>query len=319
MALDGDTTNKQQLFVIPDSLVGGTGVAIPPNPNPGCCADYQLLALADNSGIATQNDIIPVRWRFPNFVTGAILKIKKMQSGAWVTKATISNDNYGVFNDFGFATNKAGENWIELQTDFSKILAAGGCGIGCYKITCTFTPAIGDPVDVDSYEFNLKTYSPSLADGTIRLEWWTWGVVGNKEIDTDIIDYGVLTSGARRIAYSSVRVNGLFGWPKASYKISEVPLVDGEIEDVENFQTAIFQLALKNIAFFIHEILRCEFMMARKMASTVYSSRNPGKYVQKYIKKESGYEPEWWEEQSDFASITMQFRQANNRHRAFPE
>lgn len=315
--LDGDTTNKQQLFVIPDTLVSGTGVAIPPNPNPGCCADYQLFALADNTGIPTQNDIIPVRWRFTSFVTGAVMKLKKMVGGVWTIQATISDNSYGVFNGFGYATNNAGENWIELQTDFSKILAV--FGQGCYKVTCTYTPAIGAAVDIDSYEFNLKTYSPGLADGTLRLEWWTSGVVGNKDIDTDAVDYGILASGEQQIAYSSVRVNGLFGYPKASYKISEVPLVDGEIEDVENFQTPLFQLALKNIAFFIHEILRSEFMMARQMAVTAYSSRNPGKYVQKFIKKESGYEPQWYVEQSDFASVEIVVRQANNRHRAFPE
>lgn len=310
MALDGDITNKQQAFTIPSNPVpSSVGSFIPANPLPGCCSDFVLKPLADGTGNAFQNDTNTVVWWFDPIVTGALLKLKKYTNGAWVVLATISDNTYGKFGDFAYYVNNEGQNFISLQIAWANVLAA--FNEGSYKVTCTYTIPFGGTasVDIDSYEFCLRTYSPFLADNTVRLDYWLSGVTGDITDDTKIKDFGILN------IYNTLRLPGYFGYPKASYKEEDIEYNTGQYVYVEDSQVPIYKLKLKQLPFFIHELLRTDFMMADSMAITDYNSRNNGQFIQKFVRKDSGYEPKWYALQSNFATIELQFRQQYNRLR----
>ncbi len=305
---DGEITNKQVTGVIPSTLIASGGNNIPANPFPDCCSDYVLKVFADASGKPLQNDVNSVWWRFAAIITGATLKLKRWENNAWVVKATISDNTYGTYNAFGNPNNE-GENWITLEIAWANVLDL--IGEGSYKVTCTYTIPIGSPssVDIDSYEFCLKTYDPLLVDGTVRLEYWLSGTIGDKNDDTKFVDFGSLN------IYNSLRVKGFFGYPKASYKSTEIEYTTGQRVFVEDEQTPLYQCELWSLPFFIHEIVRTDFMMADTLAITDYNSKNNAFYIQKFVRKESGYEPKWYELQSNFASVELMFRQAYNRNR----
>lgn len=310
MALDGDTTNKQQAFVIGAATSTG-GTLIPANPLPGCCSDFVLKVLADGSGLPLQNDATTEIQIFDTLVTGATFKLKKWENGAWVVKATISNNNYGKYSPFGYYTNADGQNFIKLEVDFAKILAA--FDEGSYKFTCTYTIPFGSVTsfDLDSNEYCLKTYSAVNAEGTIRLEFWNTGQIGNKSDDTKVLNYGT------EVIYKSLRLQGFFGYPKFTFKEETVEYTTGENKYVEDYQMPIYKMTLKLLPFFIHEILRIEFMMADTLAVTDYNSMNNASYVQKYLRKDSAYEPIWHELQSNFATVKLTFKPQFNRTRKF--
>ena len=56
-------------------------------------------------------------------------------------------------------------------------------------------------------------------------------------------------------------------------------------------------------------------MMADTLCVTDYNSQNNGTYIKKYLRKDSGYEPEYYELQSNFSSVELTFRPQFNRHR----
>lgn len=308
MAIDGERSLRKMLS-LPTAVSSTGSTNVPVNPFPGCCSDFVLNVLADDSGIDSQNDVNTVIWWFDKIATSATLTLKKWINGEWESQGVISNNNYGAYGALGYYQNDSGQKFISLEIKWALVLAA--LGTGSYKVTCdAVIPILGNTSE-DSYEFCLQQYAPELADGTVLLEYWLSGAIGDRTNDTLVKDFGTLS------VYNSLRLNGFFGYPKGSYKSEDVEYNNGQRLYVEDEQTPTYKLKLKLIAFFIHEILRTDFMMADTLAITDYNSKNNGAYIQKFVRKDSSYEPSWYELQSNLASVELQFKQAFNRLRKF--
>lgn len=305
--IDGECTYKK-VFVIPANPSPSIqALNIPASPLPGCCSDFNLKVLADNSGNPLQNDVNTVIHWFDPIITGATMALKKWVNNAWISQATISDNTYGTYLPFGNFINIEGQNFISLKVSWANILTA--FGTGTYKFTTSYVVPIFGNKSADSYEFCLQTYSAKLADNTVRLEYWITGVMGDIEDDTKIKDFGTME------VYNSFRLPGFFGYPKTTYKEDDIEYNTGQRDYVEDEQEPIFKLKLFLLPHFIHEILRTDFMMANERAITDYNSKNSGSYIQKFVRKNSGYEPGWYELQSNFASVELQFKQEFNRFR----
>lgn len=307
MNLDGEMTYQKASVIVADPVPVMVTVNIPANPFPGCCSDFVLNVLADNSGNPLQNDKNTIINWFDPVVTGAIFTLKKWMDGDWTDVATISDSTYGAYNPFGYYINSEGQPFVSLVIEWANVLALNG--EGSYKVTTNFTiPIFGDQA-IDSYEYCLRTYTPMLADGTVRLEYWLSGVTGDIDDDVKIKDFGKLN------IYNSLRLKGFFGYPKSSYKDDDIQYDNGQRLYVESEQEPVYKLKLLLQPFFIHEILRTDFMQADSLAITDYNSKNNAFYVQKFVRKDSGYEPQWHELTSLLASVELQFKQAYNRFR----
>ena len=303
----------QKVIIIPANPTPQTNTPNIPNSSLNeCCSDCSINVLADNSGLPLQNDISGRLFWFDSFITGATLDLQKWVGSAFTTVATniTAVTTYGVGTSFNSFVNQEGQNLVGIQLDWAKIINLGGnFGIGTYRIKVNSTiPVFGNQISYD-LQFCLKTYSDVLADRTVRLEYWSNGITGDISDDTKFKDYGNINW------YNSFRLRGYFGYPKGSYKEESIQYNTGEIKYVEDDQTPVYLLRLEMISFFIHEILRTDFMMADVMAITDYNSANNGTYIQKFVRKNSGYEPQWYELQSNLASIDLQFTPAFNRNR----
>ena len=300
---------KKQFFLLRPSKISTVDVNIPVNPFPGCCNDFVIKVLADGGNNTTQNDTNTVIYWFDETVDSASMKLQQWQSGVWVDVATISDDTYGKYGAYGYYTNREGEKFISLEISWKKVYNT--IGTGSYKIITSYHSQLGGDQTIESYEYCLRQYSPQLADGTVRLEYTLSGQTGDIADDTKIKDYGTLK------VYNTLRVNGYFGYPKASYKEETVEYNNGQNLFVEDMQDPIFKLKLKLLPFFIHEIIRTDFMMADLMAVTDYNARNNGRFVSKLLRKDSGYEPNWYELGGNLASVELQFKPQFNRFRKF--
>lgn len=300
----------QKVYIIPANPVPVTVTPfVPENPLPGCCNDYVIPVLADATGKATQNDVSGFLWWFDSIVTAATMELKQWNGSAWITVVANlqATGSYGTPYLFGFYTNGQGQNFIGYKMNWAAVKAL--IGTGSYKVTVSYTVPVFGNSTKDSYEYCLQTYSPQLADGTVRLEYWLNGVTGDIEDDTKYKDFGTINW------YNSLRVNGYFGYPKSTYKSDDIEYNNGQRLFVEDEQEPVYKLKLQLLPFFLHEIIRTDFMMADELAITDYNSKNNATYIQKYVRKDSGYEPSWYPMQSNLASVELQFKQAFNRFR----
>lgn len=309
MPIDGECI--QQIFkMIPKSPVPNTDlVNLPANPLPGCCSDFVIKVLADDTGEAMSNDISGTYLWCDPVVTAATMKLKKFSSSlaTWEDADDLDDNDYGVLYPFGSIVNSLGQKFIAYKIDWAKVLDL--LGEGSYKVAFSITaPVFGEQV-IDSYEYCLKTYTPERADGTIRLEYFLNGVIGDYSDDTKIRDFANLNW------YNQLRVPGYFGYPKSTYKSEDVEYENGQSNFIEDEQTPLYKMKIKMIPFFMHEIIRTDYMQADRLLVTDYNSRNNGSYISKGIRKESGYEPNWHELGSEFASVELQFRNEFNNYR----
>lgn len=306
MNLDGEITYLNCGVIRNNPSRGVVTPNIPASQLSGCC-DFTLKVFADNTGNETQNDKSTIIHCYDSICSSASMELFKRVSGAWVSMSSITDNTYGTFNAFGYFVNSLSQKFISFEIDWSLVLAA--FGEGNFKVITTSNDSIFGTKTVDSYEYCLMTYSSSLADGQVRLEYWLSGVTGDIEDDTLYKDFGTLS------VYNSLRLDGFFGYPKATYKEDRIEYNTGKHVYVEDEQTPVFKLKLSLIPFVIHEILRTDFMMADELAITDYNSQNNASYVKKYVVKNSGYDPKWYELKSNFASIELEFKQQYNRFR----
>ncbi|MES2287780.1 MAG: hypothetical protein V4547_18980 [Bacteroidota bacterium] len=298
----------QKVLTIPSNPAPTSTVPdVPLNPLPGCCNDFIIPVLANASGLALENDVTNFIYWFESITTAATLNLHKWNGSAWTSVDFLSNNDCGTYHAFNFFANDQGQKFIQYTMDWSKVLAL--YGTGSYKVIVSYVvPVFGTKI-FDSYEYCLKTYSAQLAEGTVRLEYWLNGVTGDIEDDTKYKDFGTLN------VYNSLRVKGFFGYPKSTYKSENVEYNNGQSLPVEDMQDPVFMLKLYLLPFFLHKIIETDFMMADRLAVTDYNSKNNATYIQKFVRKASGYEPKWYPMQSNLASVELQFKPESNRFR----
>ena len=310
MCLDGECV-VNTLKMVPSiiSSLATPQVSVPPNPLPGCCTDSVLKVVADNTGLATNNDVSTVIWWFNSTTTAASIVMYKWLNGGWVSQGTISDNTYGTYGAFGYYTNSEGQNFISLQVAWANVLSVKGAG--SYKFVCSWTDSIVGNGSATSYEFCLYPYSNLIVDGTIRLEYWLSGTTEDIENDQLIKDYGTLS------IYNTLRVNGFFGYPERNYETENIQYNNGQYVWVEDYKKPIYTCKLLLLPEWLHTIIATDFMMADTRAITDYNSKNNGAYVTKYVMKESGYSPKYYPLQANNASVELKFSPQYNRSRKF--
>ncbi len=284
-----------------------TPIDIVANPFPGCCNDFVIKPLADGTGRDIQNDVNTIVYWFDPIVDTCTMILQQWDGSQWVDMPAITATNYGKFDSYGFYTNRYGQKFIRFELQWSKVILA--IGEGSYRVMTTYHSALQGDATIESYEYCLRTYTPTRADGTVRLDYWIGGQLGDISDDEEIKDYGTLS------IYNTLRVNGFFGYPKSSYKEEMIEYETGQFKYAEDEQTPTFDLKLKLLPFFMHEIIRTDFMMSDTKAITDYNSRNNGIFVKKLVTKDSGYEPQWYKLGGNLASVELQFKQEFNRLR----
>lgn len=275
----------------------------------GCGCDFTLKVLADDSGEDLRNDKSGFLWWFNDTINDAQLTLQKWVNGAWSNVYVMTGNTLGTNYAFEFFTNDAGENFIGYQLEWALVLDVHG--EGSYRVKCDTEDYLAVENTLYSYEYCLKTYTETRANGTVRIEYYINNELGDSQNDKAKKDFGNLNW------YNAFRLNGWFGYPKYAYQKTQIQYNTGQILDVVSEQTPEYELQLKPQPRFVHDALRIDMMQGDTVLITDYNNRNEGEWIQKAVKPNSSYEPQY-SKVNKLSPVNVKFIQEyNNLKKSF--
>jgi hypothetical protein len=272
-------------------LTGEDTLITPLLPNSGlddCCSDFEISVLANDSGEDLQNDFTTFLAQVSATTSSASYSLYKCDE----LVATFTNNDYGTNYAFNFVTG-----YIGYKVDWSLVLLA--FGIGKYRIKLSTTDAVLGNVDRFSETYNLRIYHPTLAEGTVRIEWVQNGTIGDLYSDKKQFLY-------RNLNWSNqIRLKGFFGYPEATYTKDNIKYQNGLREWVKDENEPKFKLKIKRISASIHDLLMIEVLMSDRCSVTNYNSKSEKDYLKKDIIFDTEYKPEWKPLISKLANVEL--------------
>lgn len=267
-----------------------------------CC--FALPALAELSFTSKyHNDNHSVIWFYGELFTTAKIYMQKKINGSWVDWE-LTNDDYGTMKQFGFFVNKFDEKAIGYQIDWAKILVAKGEGL--YRFKSGGTPAIGNAVEYYSFEFELRKYTESRANGTVRAEWYRNGILGSKSSDKRIDDFSDLNY------FNQIRLpKSIFGFETSSFEREYVKYLNGSEVWTKDTQTEELTWNIRQMPEPVHRFLRVDMMQSGRVLITDYNSSNPTKHIDTECIPNSEYAPKW-NEYVMTATVDLKFNKYYN-------
>jgi len=168
-----------------------------PAANLDCGSDLVWRVLADaTSNEALKNDITNfIEWYDKVGIVSA--KVSLVESDGTKTNLT-GLSTYGTAYDYGFDimpgvnSNGNGEKAIGYYIEWKKVLATKGEGL--YYLEFEGTTLFGATTTKKTPSFCLKQYSVERADGTVRIEYYLNGILGDvgnelKSINADAFTF----------------------------------------------------------------------------------------------------------------------------------
>lgn len=304
MALDGECI-KDLFELIPKQRRIPSNPPLPPARVTCCglCAYKPLASSTDTDYF--KNDINGFTFYFENDVTNAAYVLQKWNSatGLFQNIENITDNSFGVYSPFGFFTNVENQTFIDLQLSWHDVIVAHGAG--SYKIRIDVASILGNYTML-SDEYCLHEYSPRIANGTVRIEYYDSGIFGINNDDLGKRDYDTMS------VYNSLRLRGVFSFKKAAYSEDYTLYDNGERVWTKDEQEPEFELELRPICWNFHELIRTDVLQADRILITDYNKENFATWVQKSVQKTSEYAPNFFINQSKLASVKLTFRQSAN-------
>lgn len=309
MAFDGECimqlftliTNSPALIGQPN---GGVVLDLPASTN-RCCSNFKFNVIADAaSEDAFKNDSNGFLYAFPPVITGASLFLQK--DGEDIE--TLDDDDFGINYAFGFFTNSNGDKYRGYQLSWKKVMDE--YGPGCYRVRIFHEDSFENDYTFYSDTFILKQYSPGIADGTVKIEYYLNYLIGDNADDKAIRDFGGEGMELENW-YNALRLPGWFGYPVSEYEEDVTRYTNGLEVAYKNNQKPELTLQLKLVPAAIHNLMRTDVLQADTVLITDYNSVNAEAWIQKQVRRSSGYAPKWTPG-SKLAPVEVKFIQAYN-------
>lgn len=308
--MDGECIYEIFKLVAENPTPETPSIDLPPSRLKQCCGDFSLKVLADTvDDDQFRNDKSGFLFWFNDVISSAILKLQKHSEsvGDYVDLVTLSDNTYGTNYSYGFFINEQNEKFVGYQLEWRNVLDLHG--EGGYRIKCEASVGFGGSGEFFSPNFCLKTYSADRANGSVKIEYYLNHILGSNEDDKKIKDLGELNW------YNAYRLPGWFGFPSSTYKSEYIKYNNGQQVWVEDEQDIEYQMALKNIPAYMHDIFRTDIFMSDNVMITDYNTNNPHSFVKKEVIKSSDYSPKWNILKSKLSSIDLKWKQFYNNHK----
>jgi hypothetical protein len=296
-------------YLIPENPVPDTPeLDLPTDSLFNCCGDFSFKVLANTaSNDEHQNDVTGFLWWFNSVVDVADLTLWKYQNGAYAQVAAFTDDTYGTNYAYGFYENNQSEKFVGYQLAWKEVLNA--FGEGSYKVKCAVELGYGGTSTLESQEYCLKTYTAARANGTVKVEYYLNGIIGDISNDKKKVDLGTLNW------YNAMRLRGYFGFPSSTYKNEYIRYQPGNEVWVESDQDQEFEMKILYTFPYVHRVFRTNVMQADQIFITDYNKNNETQYVQKEVIPASEYKPTWYKLKSKLASVELKFKPAYNNNK----
>lgn len=294
---DGEAI-KRQVFVLGADPLAITAVPVAiPKRRVGCCDgySYSVFASTADSNIYS-NDTTFFNWSFDvEQVISAVLTLQKWSAGAYEDLVVLENNDLGINfkypffqDDLGNTINSNGEAFSGYQMDWRKVIIAHGSG--SYKVKLDAVSLMGSGMYV-SDEYCLKEYSAKLADGSVRIDMFYSGELGDIYNNKKRRDYGTING------FHTLRLPGYFtkGDSDMEQEFAKYDDIDGGIKkaNIKNEQDPVFTIQIKPIPVNKMEVLRTDFMQLDEKYVTNYNSNYYYSYLTAIgVSFKEGFKPE---------------------------
>ncbi len=273
-----------------------------------CCADFKIKVLAGIDANIDQDDFTSFLNICPTTSSAAVYKLYKNVNGAYELQDELVNNDYGIYYAYGF--EQVGlKKYIGYRIEWKLVLSLFGEGV--YKVELSVTDALLGNFTAISEEYQLCKYSQHNANGTIRLNWFQSGIIGDKNEQRNIFDYLDLNW------ENQIRIPGYFGYASAEMLNEWVRYNNGLDEWTLTEQTPKYQLQTKQLPWNIREIIRTNIMFADRITITDYNSNNETLYQDFEIKFNSGFDPKYFIGVSKLAHVNLVAEQRFNNLKKF--
>lgn len=308
MDLDGECTYGR-FYLVKSAVPSTPSLDVAASTTVDCCGDFSLKVLADTEDDDEfKNDRTTFHKYYNSLVVDtALMELHKWNGSEYEKVADLDNDDYGTYYQYGFFTNDASESFVGYEVDWRLVLDEFEAG--SYKIKLNVHTVLDEEFSVYSDEYCLKKYSAARANGTMKIEYYLNGIIGDSNNDEIVRDYGTLNW------YNSVRIPGWFGFPKSEYSKEYTQYDTGSREWVKDEQEPEFLMTVKRVSAIVHNIMRTDVAQADTVLVTDYNSNNPETWIQKSVQLTGGYSPEWHIMKSELAGVNLKFRQRINNLR----
>ncbi len=300
MATRGDV-QKDTFFTIGGSANVVTGPEFA-EPLEECCVDLLLFGDLLNPTDPFKNDKTSYFEYYSNDTDTAILKLQKCENGTFVDKATITDNTYGEFSDFGDfqADNR---NYISIKNiDWTAILSAFDRGKYRFIVETTNILASVTPTPDCSFTYKLDHYSAKDADGTVFIKAENSNLLGNIKDQKQVFTFPPEWM-------DGIRIPAIFGFNFSEYEEEQVRYDDGFLQDLTNDQTAKFLLKTDRIPAILHDYIKTNVLQANIIKMTDYNTDNPNKHVDTMVKRTSSYEPVYYPRVKN-SKVEVEFKSA---------
>lgn len=260
-----------------------------------------------------KNDHTSVYFGFGTIINAVTLKLFK----CGVEVATLDNDDYGTFYDFNFHYDDY-KKYIGYQIDWQKILNDTDLGEGEYFVRAECTTITSGTYEEDSFTYCLWSYTTNRADGTIRFEWYHSKIIGDRNIDTDLISFpnGTIT-GEPSDWYNSLRINGIVLAETTPTTVETDQYFNGKRNEITKEPEPTYEVFVKPMPYFIYKFMRNEIMLNDDLYLSDYNSRCPLKpFLNRNLQMPS-IEPTWYHKirrVSAVSNMTQKFNNLRKRH-----
>jgi len=284
-------------------------VTVVPSANMDCCGDFVWRVLADvNSTDEHKNDVNSFLWWF-NQISVSSAKVYLIDVNDNLNEIDLTSDtDYGTPFNYGFETNEVNEKLVGCQIEWKKVIDT--LGEGRYYLKCEIDTVFGTTASTYSDVYCMKQYTLARADKTVKLEYYTSGILGDYLFDKKRRNYGSLNW------YNSHRFDGYFMYVNSEKTEEYIQYQTGQKDFIKLEENPLFTLDLKRIPAFKHNVVR-EICMANEVLVTDYNTRNIDTYVKKLVKPTGGYDPKWYPMQSKLASVAIKCTQEYNNLKKF--
>jgi hypothetical protein len=276
-----------------------------------CCSDYvwRVFGKASNPNDELKNDKYTYMLNFDNDIIDSVAPIEINIYKNGVSQSDLTDDSFGKYYAYNFFRNSDNRSFIGYMVNWGQVLSYFGAGI--FQLEITVTTIFGSVISQKSDSFCVKEYSESLADKTVRIEYYLNGIIGDSKFDELTTDYGTLN------LYNSHRFDGYFMYQKSRYEKDYIRYENGLDEKVTDEQYPEYILSLEPIPAFKHNRLRTDILQADTVLITDYNTRNFDKYYQKSVQVISEYAPEIIPLKTKCAPVKLNFKPGINNLKRF--
>lgn len=236
--------------------------------------DFNCWAI-DYPGSAYQNAFI--RWTLERadnqYYTG--------NAWNWNYIVDLNDNTYGIFYGQGSIPEHPYRSGVDVN--WGAVINTFGPGI--YRIKCTlevitvkvvFVGGLPLTIPIDtilrckaSEPFNVRAWNCTMANGTIKIETWLKGVIGDINQDYNLFSWCGMEW------YDAIRLKGFIGLPDGSYEESLLEYNDGYIEEIRNKNTQRYTLHTNYVPAWLHKRLQTFGLMADTILASDYNYLNP--------------------------------------------